>query len=495
MKFRIGISFLAYLECLSALAQGPYFATGFRIGEVSPDKAILWGRLTAAAERNWNGLEPSPLMSPTRVFVEFPDVPASTWEGAVPGQAGRLRAGVALQPDFREAKWTAWTDVGPDTDYSHKFDLTGLAPRTRYYVTLEGQLDANAPIQRSALGTFQTAPAPDQWADIWFTVVNCQLYYQRDARQGFRIYRSMANLSPLFLGYPQFVVSTGDNVYYDRDNPRGRTPDLCRLHWQRMYSLPMLRDFFRQVPGYWEKDDHDTFFDDCDATLDAPWIKPLTWKQGLQVFNEQVPIGETPYRTFRWGNGLQIWLTESREFRSSNKAPDGPAKTIWGAKQKAWLKQSVVASDATFKLLISPTALVGPDNPNQADNHADAAFRTEGNEIRQWIRDEPKVGNFYVINGDRHWQYASTDPSTGVREFNGGPASDAMVLNNPGLVPNYHSFHRSGGGFVSVSVSRSQKNAGKGENAPPPGVATITFRIHNVDGEVLHVFRDVGKAR
>src|SRR6185436_13535724 len=159
---------------------------------------------------------------------------------------------------------------------------------------------------------------------IWFTVITCQLYYQRDAREGFRIYRAMSNLSPLFLGYPQFICSTGDNVYYDRDNPRGRTVDLCRLHWQRMYSLPLLRDFFRQVPGYWEKDDHDTFFDDCYPTQKAPWIAPLTWEQGLQVFREQVPVGAVPYRTFRWGKGLQIWLTESREFRSANEAPDGP---------------------------------------------------------------------------------------------------------------------------------------------------------------------------
>ena len=260
MKLPAALSaLLCSLGLAPAFAEAPFFASGVRIGEVSDSRAIIWGRITAQADRNWDGLAPAPLMSPTRVFVESPDAPASIWEGAVPGRAGRLRAGVALFPDLRDARWTDWTEVGANTDYSQKFHLKDLAPATRYYVALESQANSTGPTRRSPLASFQTAPPADRWDEVWFTVITCQLYYQRDAREGFQIYRSMANLSPLFLGYPHFVVSTGDNVYYDRDNPRARTVDLCRLHWQRMYSLPMLREFFRQVPGYWQKDDHDSF--------------------------------------------------------------------------------------------------------------------------------------------------------------------------------------------------------------------------------------------
>ena len=39
-------------------------------------------------------------------------------------------------------------------------------------------------------------------------------------------------------------------------------------------------------------------------------------------------MGERTYRTFRWGRGLQIWLVESRDFRSANTMKDGPDKTI-----------------------------------------------------------------------------------------------------------------------------------------------------------------------
>ncbi len=74
-----------------------HFASGFRVGEVSQDSAIVWTRLTQEKERNWDGLVPSPLMSPTRVFVDFPDIPVSDWEGAVPGATGEIRRNPAVR--------------------------------------------------------------------------------------------------------------------------------------------------------------------------------------------------------------------------------------------------------------------------------------------------------------------------------------------------------------------------------------------------------------
>jgi len=470
-----------------------YFASGCRVGEVSSTSAIVWTRLTAEPERRWDGIVPAPLMSPTRVISPSPDIPVDSWEGAVPGVPGELRIRLSTSPLLGdEAITTDWTRVDASTDFSAQFPLERLNPASRYYYAAEGRSRADSPLHRSPVGTFQTAPLAEAWEEVWFAVMTCQLYYQRDEREGFRIYRSIANLSPLFLDYPAFIVRTGDNVYYDRDNPRGTTLDLCRLHWQRMFSLPLLRDFFRQVPSYWQQDDHDVYFDDAHPQLKAPWISPLTFAQGARIFREQAPVGKSLFRTFRWGKGLQIWLTESRDFRSSDEMPDGPEKTVWGAEQKAWLKQSLQASDATFKIIVSPTPIVGPDNHDQADNHSNKAYQHEGDEFRQWIRDQG-LRNVFVIAGDRHWQYASTDPRTGLREFACGPASDAMVLKGPGYDPNYHSFYRSGGGFVTVSFRKGSKKvlANPQRVVVEDGIPLLTIRIHDVEGRVVHEYRDI----
>jgi len=86
--------------------------------------------------------------------------------------------------------------------------------------------------------------------------------------------------------------------------------------------------FHRQIPGYFMKDDHDTWMDDSWPGMKSPFMGDFTFEQGQRVFLEQVPMGEKTYRTFRWGKDLQIWLVEGRDFRSPNDMPDGPGKTI-----------------------------------------------------------------------------------------------------------------------------------------------------------------------
>ena len=130
-------------------------------------------------------------------------------------------------------------------------------------------------------------------------------------------------------------------------------------------------ELHRNVAGYWQKDDHDTLSNDAWPGMHK---NNLAFEEGQRIFRQQVPIAETIFRTHRWGRDLQIWLTDGRDFRSANKIPDGPEKTIWGAKQRAWLQRTLLESDASFKLLISPTPIVGPDRDNKSDNHANKAF-------------------------------------------------------------------------------------------------------------------------
>jgi alkaline phosphatase D len=155
--------------------------------------------------------------------------------------------------------------------------------------------------------------------------------------------------------------------------------------------------------------------------------------------------------------------------------PDGPDKTIWGAEQKAWLKRTIRASDAEWKVLISPTPIVGPDRTTKRDNHANAAFEHEGSEFRSWIQANAP-GSLFVVCGDRHWQYHSVHPQTGVQEFCSGPASDQHAGGTPGEDPQYHRFHRVAGGFLAVSVRYVGARC------------TITFRHHDVQGGVVYEY-------
>ncbi len=277
-------------------------------------------------------------------------------------------------------------------------------------------------------------------------MMTCQGYPDRGHPAGHPIYPSMLALDPAF------ATLTGDLVYYDNDAPRAVTPRLARYHWERMFSLPRLVEFNRNVGTYWLKDDHDTLRDD---SWPGRKLGELSFAEGQKIFRQQAPILEGPaYRTFRRGRDLQIWLTDGRDYRSPNSRPDGEEKTIWGAEQKAWFRRSVSESDATWKILISPTPIVGPDRKKKNDNHANAGFRHEGDELRDWLQANVPE-NFFVVCGDRHWQYHSVHPRTGLHEFSVGAASDEHAGGSPGEDPAYHRFHRVKGGFLSVSVRPS----------------------------------------
>ncbi len=435
-------------------------AMGTRVGEVTDRSAIVWMRLTAARTRKENGPVVRGFLNSSTKPAPLPG-PVAQLEGACPGAAGRVRVRYGTRPDLADARATPWVTVSADTDYVHQFALDDLQPETVYHYAAdtagpEGDSE-HAPLH----GRFETAPPADASRKLSFCVLTCLMYAHLDDPRGYHIFPAIEQLQP------KFVTFTGDNVYYDNEEPRAVTAELARYHWQRMYSLPRHIELLRNVASYWEKDDHDTLRNDC-----WPGMKPqgkLTFAEGQAIFRQQVPLGPQIYRTFRWGRDLQIWLTDGRDFRSANYEPDGPSKSIWGAEQKRWLQESLLASDATWKVLISPTPLVGPDRAAKNDNHANAGFTYESRVFRRWAN-EKLSGNLFLICGDRHWQYHSVDPETGLHEFACGAGSDEHAGGSPGPDANFHRFHRVGGGFVSVSIDGPK----------------ITFRHHDVHGQPVH---------
>jgi len=111
--------------------------------------------------------------------------------------------------------------------------------------------------------------------------------------------------------------------------------------------------------------------------------------------------------------------------------------------------------------------------PRKNDNHANAGFAHEGNEIRRWIQ-QNVPDNFFVICGDRHWQYHSVHPETGLNEFSVGAASNSHAGGTPGHNPEIHRFHKVQGGFLTVRVGRED------------GAPMILFQLCDVDGNVSY---------
>lgn len=435
----------------------PFHAQGEKSGDPTQDSVILLTRLTAVADGKLHH--------------------------DVPGMAGRVRFEIAADADFENSRLTDWADANERNDHTIKQTVTGLAAGTKYWYRAIIAAPAGDARRIGPPRTFVTAPSSDMVRDVRFCVITGQGYATRDSDRGHHAYLAMEKLEP------DFLALTGDTIYYDGmaggvpkhvlppeadGNVRAWMRQLARMpaddavfwlrkHWHAMYAFPIQREFHGKIPGYWQVDDHDYYKNDWSGGY---------WEPGSIVFREQNPIPEKTYRTVRWGKHLQIWLVEGRELRDLDAQPP----TIWGREQFDWLVDSLAESDATFKVLISPTPVVGSGQKSHPDNHGCPPFLEERQAFFDAIT-KRKVKNFYVVCGDKHRKHHSRDKATQVHEFCCGALSPKHggnfwpPVDESGLLELLHEENpKELGGFLMVDI--------RVEDGPPK----IVFTHHDAQG-------------
>ena len=482
--------FLIVFLCACASVQAdeqakPAFGQGIMVGEVTDTSAIVQVRVTQGTKL---------------IDGDTFDDGDALRDGDLPGGIGLVSL-VVVKADTPEGQVTIpkvfTSQSSAEDDYIFRVVVDELTPNTAY--TVVAMLPRNEGEKRidPFTATFKTHPGKNASVPVRFTLTSCMNYDKftgSDFSDKSRGYRGEDRA----LGYPaaeavlkqkpDFVIYAGDVVYYDK-KPKVKTLADMRAKWHRQNNLPRMIALHAAAPGYWLKDDHDHRTNDSDAERDYFPSHEL----GIKTFREQVPIvgpddDETPtYRTFRVSKDLQIWFVEGRDYRDANKLEDGPGKTLWGKEQIAWLKQTLLESDATYRILISPTPLVGPDDGYKSDNHTNPkGFRTEGEAFKQWGKANGLWSNTFLMCGDRHWQYHSIDP-TGAHEFSCGALNDENSRRGrkPGdkgstdpdaLVNQLFTSPKPTGGFITIAVE------------PGDAKASIGFEFYDDLGEQLYRF-------
>jgi len=120
---------------------------------------------------------------------------------------------------------------------------------------------------------------------------------------------------------------------------------LPQYHAKHRYNRAdgAVQEYFRRTPVFAIWDDHEVR--DNFAGPGEPLMEP-----GRRAFIDYFPIRpprEEPgrlYRQFRWGALLEVFILDTRQYRSPNAAEDGPGKTMLGATQRRWLVDAVAAS-------------------------------------------------------------------------------------------------------------------------------------------------------
>jgi alkaline phosphatase D len=117
------------------------------------------------------------------------------------------------------------------------------------------------------------------------------------------------------------------------------------------------------------------------------------------------------YRSVRWGRHVEVFILDTRQYRSPNVMPDGPGKSMLGLAQRRWLLEGITRSTATWKLIVTSVPLGMFTGGPHSDSWSGAnvlGYPRPGNGF-VWERDlilrtlaEKDVRNVVFLSGEVH---------------------------------------------------------------------------------------------
>ena len=392
--------------------------------------------------------DPLPEGTPVRVLTEGPAWVGLT-AGRAPGEATWVAGPLRTEAENTVLLTLAGLPAG-ETVYVDAWVVpaTGAAAVTPPETPPEDAAHAGA--------RFEVAPDPGAAVGLKLVVAG-DLGGQGHCRPqdgGYAIFDGLAALGP------ELFVANGDMIYADgactEQSPAGvvtrprEAPAITAVDWedapalraafndQWRYNLadPALRRLYSRTAVVAQWDDHEVVND-----FGASWDRWLTGDpqrpgygtlvaEGRQAFlaNSALPVqAEDPdriYRRLRWGKHAELFVVDARSYRSPNGLPDSEevGKRMLGDPQRLWLKDALVSSDATWKIvsmdvpLSTPTGSAawrngrdgwanGEGDPSTPEGEADRSAETGYERVLHgflWQLDQANVHNVVFVTTDVH---------------------------------------------------------------------------------------------
>ena len=342
--------------------------------------------------------------------------------------------------------------VDNSTDFAGKIRLDGLKANTKYFYKVWFSNIGNVTNSSAIIGSFRTAPDLTSSSDSTSFILGADIGGQgfcREVNDGYLIFEKMKSLSP------DFYIQNGDMIYATNDCPKERPgggqnipgifpgiaapvvdwnnlteiQDIYLKHWTYNRGDPHLQSFLGNTSVYMQWDDHEVIND-----FGSQWSylnsqnRNRTGYQnlvqaGTEAFFNFSPLERNQqepnriYRAFHWGKDLDVIILDARSYRSRNDLPDieQSNKTMLGFGQLSWLKETLLNSNATWKIVSSDVPMSIPTGANASkfgrDGWADGivrdfssrtGFERELSNLMRFI-DDNDIKNVVFLTTDAHF--------------------------------------------------------------------------------------------
>lgn len=355
------------------------FSSGKKSQQVGIATVIgpMTGAVTQKSAHIWAQIEKAPRQETAEVWIEY-----RAKAGHVAN--GRSTQSSARVPASAENHWTAkWVldqlEPGADYEYQVKWkspSARGASEISVFKTESLWQYRSDPPSIRLIAGScaYTNDPAADRPGQP----------YGRSSR----IYRSMAARQP------DLTLWMGDNIYFREPDFGDQTA--MGQRYDKWRSLPDLQPLLRTGSHLATWDDHDYGPNDSNAS----YVHKSTSLKLFQRYwtNPSYGLpGQPGVFTHHAMSDVEFFILDDRWYRDSDKLLDD-GKQMLGTEQMSWLKNSLLASNATWKFIVSGSQVLNLNNRFEGWHR----FQNESQNFFQWLENQ-KIPGVIFLSGDRHF--------------------------------------------------------------------------------------------
>ncbi|MFU8848308.1 MAG: alkaline phosphatase D family protein [Opitutales bacterium] len=337
--------------------------------------------LTAAAQAQAAALLSGPMltgaeMREARIWVQT-DQPALIRIAYNPSEGGggqKWSLPVETEPSLANTATTTLTEIEPGKTYSYRIEVNGQLQAASYQFT-------------SPAFYHDRTPPPD------FTIAVGGAHYRIEEAfeppyqilgAGYDIFESIAATKPALM------LWLGNTAHLRVSDWSSRSGYLKRFSHAR--ATPELAKLLAGTPHYatWGEADYGTaqagarysYRDIAEESFRAFWPRPV-----------EVPGLEGIATRFRYAD-VDFFMLDTRSYRNDTPTSSQTFE-ILGAEQLEWLRQELIRSTATFKVLCAGAPIL---NPAKSRSNLSYAER-EHTRLLEMLRSEKIAGLFFISGG------------------------------------------------------------------------------------------------
>ena len=301
----------------------------------------------------------------------------------------KVRVAYAEQGQTNALRWSDTIETDNALNNTATLTLNAVEPgkKYNYRIELDGKLTEEQNTFKTPANYFGRTPPPD----LRIAVGGAHYVTEEGFEPPYQILGGGYGIfSTILAEKPELMIWAGNTAHLRDSDWASKSGTLKRFAKAR--SVPELQPLLASIPHYgtWSSNDYGpehagkyySYRPHAEESFNAYWPQPveITSLDGIA----------TRFRR----SDVDFFMLDTRSYRDDAPASDRLPQML-GKEQIEWLRQEIINSTATFKVIIAGAPILNP-----ADNRSNLSYaEREHSNLLQMLRNERISGLFFISGG------------------------------------------------------------------------------------------------